>query len=106
MLMGTAEYRSVMEQFLLCLFCLIPIFMGLSWWINKRRHKRDQVALATQVKEAIDKILEDGIVEGPKGPYVPHTPWGVGTECETHVRVLPARKHTEADHGHVLEFLS
>ena len=36
--------------------------------------------------------LEDGVVEGPKGPYVPHKGWGTGlggrtksrTECDIH----------------------
>lgn len=31
-----------------------------------------------RVQEAIDNITEDGIVEGPKGPYVPHRKWNVG----------------------------
>ena len=31
-----------------------------------------------RVQQAIDNITEDGIVEGPKGPYVPHHKWNVG----------------------------
>jgi len=31
-----------------------------------------------RVQRAIRNILEDGVVEGPKGRYVPHRKWDVG----------------------------
>jgi hypothetical protein len=44
------------------------------------------------VESHLFELLEDGIVEGPKGPYVPHTPWGVGTERGTERSGPPRRK--------------
>ena len=55
---------------------LIPIFP----FILRRRRRRAQQELHEKIEKAKANILEDGVVEGPKGPYVQHTPWGVGTE--------------------------
>jgi len=40
-----------------------------------RRKKREHSA---RVQQAIARIKADGVVEGPKGPYVPHRPWSRG----------------------------
>jgi len=47
------------------------------------KRKRDRLECQKKVQEARDKILADGIIEGPKGPYVPHKKWDVGTPHET-----------------------
>lgn len=48
--------------------------------LQKRRAKED---LKERVHDAIEKITADGKVEGPKGPYVRHKPWRVGTPHKT-----------------------
>jgi flagellar biosynthesis/type III secretory pathway M-ring protein FliF/YscJ len=53
---------------------LLPIFP----FILRRRRRKEQAELHRKIEEAKEKILEDGIVEGPKGPRVPHKPWNVG----------------------------
>ena len=55
---------------------LLPIFP----FILRRRRRQAKQELHEKIEKARTEILEDGVVEGPKGPYVKHTPWGVGTE--------------------------
>ncbi|MBL7114542.1 MAG: hypothetical protein ISS35_02150 [Kiritimatiellae bacterium] len=58
---------------------LLPIFP----FILRRRKRRAQAELKARNDKAREAILEDGIVEGPKGPYVKHHPWNVGTPSGT-----------------------
>ena len=51
---------------------LIPIFP----FILRRRYRREQKELHEKIEKAKANILEDGIVEGPKGPRAKHIPWG------------------------------
>jgi hypothetical protein len=53
------------------LFAIFPLIL-------RRRKKKEGAALHERIEKAKADILEDGIVEGPKGPRVPHKPWGVG----------------------------
>jgi flagellar biosynthesis/type III secretory pathway M-ring protein FliF/YscJ len=55
---------------------LIPIFP----FILRRRRRRAQKQLHERIEKAKADILEDGVVEGPKGPYVPHNRSGVKTD--------------------------
>lgn len=48
--------------------------------IEEKRERKEQSRLA---REAINRIMADGKVEGPKGPYVPHKRWKAGTPSET-----------------------
>ena len=58
---------------------LAPIFP----FILRRRRKREQAELHDKIEKAKADILADGVVEGPKGPYVPHESWGVGSTGRT-----------------------
>ncbi|MDP6526689.1 MAG: hypothetical protein QGH15_20985 [Kiritimatiellia bacterium] len=58
---------------------LLPFFP----LILRRRRRREQAELHDKIEKAKADILKDGVVEGPKGPYIPHQPWGVGTEART-----------------------
>jgi len=58
---------------------LLPIMP----FIHRRRRKREQAILHERIQEVSAKILEDGKVKGPKGSYVQHIPWDVGTEVGT-----------------------
>jgi len=51
--------------------------------IHRRRRKREQKELHKKIEEAKAKILADGKIERPKGPYVPHVPWDCGSEVGT-----------------------
>ena len=45
--------------------------------------RREREASRSRAQQAQEKILADGIVEGPKGPYVKHRRWGARTPSET-----------------------
>jgi hypothetical protein len=51
--------------------------------VAKRRSEREETKRKQNIQKAIEKITADGVVEGPKGPYVPHEQWGSGTEPGT-----------------------
>ena len=59
---------------------LLPLFLaaGLAGFAVYRRRKRESKALTGKIKHAIEEITKDGIVEGPKGPRVPHKKWSGG----------------------------
>ena len=60
---------------------LIPIIRGRDARENKKR-----------IAKAKDRILEDGKIEGPKGPYVPHRKWkDSGTPHFTDSETKPPR---------------
>jgi hypothetical protein len=52
-------------------------------FISKRKRRREAEAKHRKIQHAIEKIKDHGGVHGPKGPYVHHTPWNVGTEPRT-----------------------
>jgi hypothetical protein len=59
---------------------LVPITgFGCMWltlrYIKKIRLKRKAKQFKDKMEQAIEKITEDGVVEGPKGKYVPHKKW-------------------------------
>ena len=58
---------------------LLPIFP----FILRRRKRRAQAELKARNDKAREQILADGVVTGPKGPYVKHHPWNVGTPAGT-----------------------
>jgi hypothetical protein len=51
---------------------LLPVFP----FILRHRRKVAQKELHKKIEEAKEKILEDGVVEGPKGPRARHIAWG------------------------------
>ena len=67
----------VLAWFAICTVILVPIFP----FILRRRKRRAQRELHEKVEKAKSDILADGVVEGPKGPYVPHKSWNVGTRA-------------------------
>jgi hypothetical protein len=54
---------------------LIPIFP----FILRRRRRKAQQELHEKIEKAKAKILADGVVSGPKGPYVPRDRSGART---------------------------
>ncbi len=67
----------ILAWFLICAAILIPLFP----FILRRRRKRERAELHDKIAKAKSEILADGVVEGPKGPYVPHKRWGVGAQA-------------------------
>ena len=51
---------------------LLPVFL----LILRRRKRKEGAELHKLIEKAKADILEDGIVEGPKGPRARHIPWG------------------------------
>jgi hypothetical protein len=72
---------------------LLPVFP----FILRRRRRRAREVLHAKIEKAREKILEDGIVEGPKGPYVPHRSSGVKTTLYPHNETGPPKSN--AFHG-------
>ncbi len=58
-----------MAAFAVVLFAIFP-------FVLRRRKRREGAALRERIERAKADILEDGIIEGPKGPRAPHIPWG------------------------------
>jgi hypothetical protein len=71
--------RWVLVWMLICL----PVFMVIVPIVHYFKRRRDRRDLHDRIEKAKADILADGVVEGPKGPYVPHESWGVGTEVGT-----------------------
>jgi len=51
--------------------------------LARRRRDRDAAEHKNKIKRAVERILADGVVHGPKGPYVPHKRWNAGLEIKT-----------------------
>ena len=77
---GSAEYQSFMLVVSILLGSVALLSAIVLPVILRRRRRRAQQELHDKIEKAKADILEDGVVEGPKGPYVRHKPWGVGTE--------------------------
>ena len=83
MMGGSEDYQEFirlaagfMGIFALLVAVVLPLLL-------RRKRKREQARLHTQIEKAKARILEDGVVEGPKGPYVQHQSWDVGSETGT-----------------------
>ncbi|MBM4148522.1 MAG: hypothetical protein FJ224_05715 [Lentisphaerae bacterium] len=61
-------------------------------FILRKRRQRARREIEERVRSAMDKILADGRVEGPKGPYVRHIPWNAGTDASTPMHGHPRPK--------------
>ena len=44
-------------------------------FLRRRKQEREERERKRTVEAAIEKITEDGVVEGPRSPYVPHKKW-------------------------------
>ena len=83
MMGGSPEYQAFMMVVAACGAVLALVFALVIPMLLRRRRKRDQQVLHDRIAKATSAMLEDGVVERPAGPYVTHTPWGVGTEVGT-----------------------
>jgi hypothetical protein len=96
---GPPEYQAFMMLVCRALGILAIVIAILVPLIHRRRRKKDQALLHDQIEKAKAHILEDGVVEGPKGDYVPHIPYApttpVGTPSETGPPKKKAYKGTE-----------
>jgi len=52
--------------------------MAVTLFVVKRKSERGEVKLKQKIRQAIEKITADGVVEGPKGPRPAHRKWNVG----------------------------
>jgi hypothetical protein len=59
------------------------LLMSLTLLVVKRRDEKNEIQRKAKIQKAIHNIVADGVVEGPKGPYVPHEKWAVGTDITT-----------------------
>lgn len=59
------------------------LFAAIFPFILRHRRRREQRELHEKIEKAREDILADGVVSGPKGPRVPHKPWGVGMTGRT-----------------------
>ena len=75
------DYLCFLVYLLNSILWSIPV-AGLCY-LKRSRQERAAKRHHDKVQAAIAKITEDGVVEGPKGPYVPHKRWNVGTPHDT-----------------------
>ena len=52
-------------------------------WRRLTHRQRVARALTEKVSQATDNILEDGVIEGPKGAYSSRKSWGEGSHGGT-----------------------
>ena len=67
-------------------FSYAALILGLfilAAWLRVRHKRHEAERLRKKVEKAKDDILADGIIEGPKGPYVAHKPWRKGSGTVT-----------------------
>ena len=69
------------------IFAIVLIVVITAIW----RKNRNMNEAHYKVQKAIDNILEDGVVEGPKGDYVPHKRWGAGSGSVTSKNAPPKK---------------
>ena len=72
---------------------LFVFFVSVLLWIQHRNNKREAAELKKKVQDAIEKIMADGRVEGPKGSYVPHERRGAMTDGSTKPAKNPGYYH-------------
>lgn len=96
---GSEEYQTFMVLIWRALGALAVVIAILVPIIHHFRRKSDRKELHDKIEKAKAAILEDGVVEGPKGDYVPHIPYApttpVGTPSETGPPKQKAYKGTE-----------
>ena len=83
-MLGHPEWPSAAGHriMLITSFCF-SLLMAATLFVVKRQNERDETKRKQGIRQAIAKITADGVVEGPKGPYVPHQKWNAGTEPST-----------------------
>ena len=62
---------------LACSF-VFSLWMAVTLFVVKRKSERGEVKRKQKIRQAIEKITADGVVEGPKGPRPAHRKWNVG----------------------------
>jgi hypothetical protein len=67
---------------------LVALVVSSILFCAKRRDVAEEARRRENIHKAIDKIMADGVVEGPGDDYVPHVSWnaglGSGTPSGTH----------------------
>ncbi len=72
---------------------LIPVFP----FILRARRRKAKAELHEKIEKATADILADGVVSGPKGPYVPHVRSGAGSSLGPSNETSPPKAN--AYHG-------
>jgi hypothetical protein len=81
---GAIEFPVAQSQYILVL-CDVAVAIIVTGILvaAKQRREKNEVERRHTIQEARVKILADGVVHGPKGPYVPHKSWNVGIDPHT-----------------------
>lgn len=83
-MLGRPEWPSASGHRIMLLCSLaFSLWMAATLFVVKRRGEKEEAHRKQSIQQAIEKITADGVVEGPKGPRVPHRKWNVGTEPGT-----------------------
>ena len=78
MMGGSPQYQEFMIAVGKLLLVVVPMIAVLVLLRLRLKRKKEKRKLHEQVERAKADILADGIVEGPKGEYVPHRRWRAG----------------------------
>jgi hypothetical protein len=90
---GPPEYQAFMMLILGALGVLALVIVIVVPIVHHFKRKRERKELHDKIEKAKAHILEDGVVEGPKGDYVPHIPYATTTSVGTpHDTAAPKRK--------------
>ena len=77
---GSPAYQSFMLTAFVIIGAIVIVCVIVVPFIHRHRRKRAKEQMQEKVEKAIADIMEDGIIEGPKGAYVPRRRSGVRTE--------------------------
>ena len=61
--------------------------------LARRERDKSEAERKRKIQQARESILADGVVEGPKGPYVRHKPWNIGYDTRTPRETKPPGGH-------------
>lgn len=81
---GEADVVSPLGHLYMLLFdASVAAIVTTLLFLAKRRQVRSEAERRAGIREAVEKITADGVVEGPRGPYVAHKPWAAGARAGT-----------------------
>ena len=62
---------------------VVAIVVGIGFALKHGQQRTSARRIQKRVEKAKKEILADGVVRGPKGPYVRHKPWRKGSGTVT-----------------------
>jgi MFS family permease len=72
---------------------VFAMIVTLTLLLARRARDKSEAERKRKIQQARERILADGVVSGPEGPYVRHKSWDVGYEARTPSETKPPGGH-------------